>query len=86
MENFGWFLYLNVLTFIVYGVDKYKAKHNQWRISEKTLLGLAAAGGSIGAWAGMMVFRHKTQHLKFKLGVPVLLLLQAAVGVYWLWK
>lgn len=86
MENLSWLIYLNVLTFIVYGVDKYKAKHKQWRIPEKTLLGLAAAGGSIGAWAGMMVFRHKTQHLKFKLGVPVLFLLQVAVGMYWLRK
>lgn len=86
MENFGWIIFLNILTFIVYGIDKYKAKHNQWRISEKTLLGLAAAGGSVGAFLGMHIFRHKTQHWKFTLGVPVLFLLQVAVGVYWLWK
>jgi len=86
MENFGWIIFINALTFLVYGIDKYKAKHNQWRVSEKTLLGLAAAGGSVGAWAAMMVFRHKTQHLKFKLGVPVLFLLQVAVGMYWLGK
>ena len=63
---------INVITFIVYGIDKLKAKKGWWRIPEATLLLLAAIGGSIGAWCGMMLFRHKTKHWKFKLGVPMI--------------
>lgn len=69
---------VNVLTFSLFGVDKYKAKRRKWRISEKTLLLFAAIGGSPGALAGMGVFHHKTKKAKFALGVPVMLLLQAA--------
>lgn len=59
-------LVINVITFVVYGIDKLKAKKHWWRISEATLLLLAAAGGSIGAWLGMKVWHHKTMHKKFK--------------------
>ena len=62
-------LIINVVTFFVYGIDKYKAKHAKWRISETTLLLLAAIGGSIGAWCGMKVWHHKTMHKKLKYGV-----------------
>ena len=55
-------LVINVITFVVYGIDKLKAKKHWWRISEATLLLLAAAGGSIGAWLGMKVWHHKTMH------------------------
>ena len=75
-------LAVNAVTFIVYGIDKYKAKHAKWRISEATLLLLAVAGGSIGAWCGMKVWHHKTMHKKFKYGVPVILLLQVALTVW----
>lgn len=75
-------LSLNMATFIAYGIDKYKAKHHQWRTPEATLLVLALLGGSIGATLGMQVFRHKTQHLKFKYGVPVILLAQLAFVLY----
>ena len=75
-------LAVNALTFIVYGIDKYKAKHDNWRISEATLLLLAVFGGSIGAWFGMKVWHHKTMHKKFKYGVPVILLLQVALAVW----
>lgn len=72
MNSIGIFpLYLiaiNVITFVVYGIDKIKAKEHWWRISEATLLLLAAFGGSLGAWAGMYVFHHKTKHKKFKWG------------------
>ncbi|MBR2102030.1 MAG: DUF1294 domain-containing protein [Prevotella sp.] len=67
---------INVITFIVYGLDKWKARHFQWRISEAMLLGLAVIGGSIGALSGMQVWRHKTKHKKFKYGVPLILLAQ----------
>lgn len=57
-------------------VDKIKAKRNLWRIPEATLIGVAAIGGSIGAIAGMNLFRHKTKHAKFYIGLPVILALQ----------
>ena len=72
---------LNVVTFLVYGIDKLKARKNKWRIPESTLLLLAAFGGSIGAWLGMRVWHHKTMHRKFKYGVPLILFLQIALLV-----
>ena len=72
-------LAINIVTFLVYGIDKLKAKRGAWRIPESTLLLLAAIGGSIGAWLGMEVWRHKTMHRKFTLGVPAILLVQVAV-------
>lgn len=70
---------INMLTFCVYGIDKRKAIRKQWRVPERTLLFLAVIGGSIGALAGMQVFRHKTRHLKFKLGVPGILVVQVII-------
>ena len=70
---------INILTFLVYGIDKWKAKQDGWRISEATLLMLAVIGGSIGALLGMQVWRHKTMHLKFKYGLPLILLAQIAL-------
>ena len=75
-------LAINVVTFIVYGIDKYKAKKAKWRISEATLLLLAVLGGSIGAWMGMKVWHHKTMHKKFKYGIPAILLIQIALMTY----
>ena len=75
-------LAVNIATFLLYGVDKYKAKKNKWRISEATLLTMAAIGGSIGAWAGMRLWHHKTMHKKFKYGIPVIIIMQIAFGVY----
>ena len=65
---------INVVTFFMYGVDKWKAKKSKWRIRETALLGLAVLGGSIGAWSGMKVWHHKTQHKKFKYGVPAIIM------------
>ena len=82
-------LAINVVTFIVYGIDKYKAKKAKWRIPETTLLLLAVLGGSIGAWMGMKVWHHKTMHKKFKYGIPAILLIQIALMAYLhmnLWK
>ena len=70
---------INVVTFIAFGIDKWKAKHSRWRIPEAVLLGLAVVGGSIGALLGMEVWRHKTMHKKFKYGVPLILLAQIAM-------
>lgn len=75
---------INIMTFIVYGIDKWKAKHLKWRISEATLLGLAIIGGSIGAWLGMKTWHHKTMHWKFKYGIPFILLLQIATTLKFL--
>ena len=67
---------INIVTFLVYGIDKWKAKRSKWRIPEATLLGLTVIGGSIGAWLGMKVWHHKTMHKKFKYGLPLILLAQ----------
>ena len=87
-----YWLVINILTFAVYGIDKWrstsgrllptgrkKAKQGSWRISETTLLMLAVIGGTIGALLGMQVWRHKTMHLKFKYGLPLILLPQIAL-------
>ena len=71
-----YFLLINALGFLLMLTDKYKAKRNLWRIPEATLMGVAAIGGSIGAIAGMNLFRHKTKHPKFYFGLPVILALQ----------
>ena len=71
-------LVINILTFVVFGIDKWKAKQGSWRISEATLLMFAVIGGTIGALLSMQVWRHKTMHLKFKYGLPLILLAQIA--------
>ena len=73
---------INVATFFTFGIDKLKAKHAKWRIREAALLTLAVLGGSIGAWLGMKVWRHKTMHKKFKYGIPLILLVQIALISY----
>ena len=77
----GFLLAVNIATFFMYGIDKYKAKKGKWRISEATLLLMAAIGGSIGAWAGMRLWHHKTMHKKFKYGIPVIIM-QIALVTY----
>lgn len=79
---FYYLLAINVVTFFVYGIDKLKAKKGLWRIPEATLLMLAVIGGSLGAWSGMGVWRHKTMHLKFKYGVPAIILIQLSLFIY----
>ena len=75
-------LAINAITFILYGIDKLKAKKGKWRIPEATLLLLAVVGGSIGAWLGMKVWHHKTLHKKFRYGVPLILIAQIALCIY----
>ena len=69
---------INILTFIIFGIDKANARKKAWRISEATLFLLVIVGGSIGSWLGLNVWRHKTKHAKFKYGVPAILALQIA--------
>ena len=78
----GYLLAVNITSFLLYGIDKYKAKKGRWRISEATLLTMAAIGGSIGAWAGMRLWHDKTMLKKFKYGIPVIIIMQIALVVY----
>ncbi len=79
----AYLLLMSLLAFALYSIDKVKAKHGQWRIPERTLILLAYLGGAAGAWIGMQVFRHKTQHTKFRVLVPIALLLWlAAIGFF----
>lgn len=73
---------VNVITLAVYIADKIKARRHAWRISEAALLLWAVAGGSLGALVGIFVIRHKSRHLKFRYGVPAILMLQAALAVW----
>lgn len=78
-------LYLTVINaagFLIMLIDKYRAKHGLWRIPEKTLFLTALLGGSIGCIAGMQVFRHKTKHLSFTIGMPAILVLQLAAAIF----
>ena len=78
---YGALIYLaviNIVAFFLYGIDKWKAKRNKWRITEARLLWIAVAGGIIGALLGMKVWHHKTQHAKFRFGLPAILILQIA--------
>ena len=78
----GYLLAVNITSFLLYGIDKYKAKKGRWRISEATLLLMAVIGGSIGAWGGMRIWHHKTMHKMFKYGIPVIIIFQVALAVY----
>lgn len=75
---------INIITFVLYAIDKLNAKTDSWRISERILILFAVAGGSAGALLGMYICRHKIRKPKFKFGVPVILVVQIIVIVYWL--
>jgi uncharacterized membrane protein YsdA (DUF1294 family) len=77
---------VNIVTFAVYGVDKHRAITKSWRIPEATLITLAAVGGSIGALLGMRIFRHKTKHPKFYIGVPVIFIIQIVAVWFFFFK
>ena len=88
----AWLAVINLITFLIFGLDKWKARRKVQhesvrRVPEKTLFLLAVLGGSVGALLGMLVFRHKTLHRVFRVGVPVILavqlLLAAAIALYW---
>lgn len=75
-------LLINAVGFAIMLYDKYLAKNKLWRIPEKTLLGIAAFGGSIGCLFGMYTARHKTKHLKFTVGIPLILVLQVGIAAF----
>ena len=77
----NYLIIINIITFFIYGFDKWKAKRRKRRISEISLLALAVIGGGIGAWIGMKVWHHKTLHKKFRYGVPVILMIQVALFI-----
>ena len=77
---------INVVTFFMFGIDKWKAKKSKWRIREATLLGLAVLGGCIGAWLGMKVWHHKTLHKKFRFGVPAIIIIQLLLIGYFTYQ
>ena len=79
-------LLVNIVAFAAYGIDKRKAQKNKWRIPESTLLLLAFIGGSLGALLGMRTFHHKTKHWKFKILVPLFLVLQLALAVWLIYR
>lgn len=80
-----WLLYyliaISLMGFVLMGFDKWKSKAGLWRISERTLLFVALAGGSAGIYLGLKIFHHKTKHFKFKVIVPILLLLQIILSL-----
>ena len=84
-ELYLYFAVVNVVAFALYGLDKYKAKTGAWRIPEKTLLGIAAIGGSIGALVGMNFFHHKTKHWYFKYGLPAIVAIHLGIAAYFGW-
>ena len=77
-----YFLVMNIITFLLMGYDKHEAKVNQWRISEKALFLFCLFGGSIGGICGMYAFRHKTQKWYFKIGFPLILIIQIGIIIY----
>ena len=77
-------LIINAAGFLLMLIDKYKARKNLWRIPEKTLLGVALMGGSVGSYAGMQLFRHKTKHPQFYIGIPIIMAVQFIAAAYFL--
>ena len=75
-------LIINAAGFLLMRIDKGKARKNRWRIPEATLMTVAALGGSAGALLGMYLFRHKTRHPKFTLGIPLILAVQVVIAVW----
>ncbi len=75
-------LIINAVGFLLMLADKYKARKKRWRIPEATLMGVAAIGGSVGSLIGMYAVRHKTRHLKFTVGIPIILVLQIVAAIF----
>lgn len=75
-------IFINFIGFSIMLIDKNRAIHKEWRVREKTLIGISIIGGSVGMLLGMHVFRHKTKHLKFTIGVPFIFILQLVLLIY----
>ena len=82
----GWLVIMNIIGFIIMGADKKKARSNSWRIRESTLFLVSLIGGSLGTLVGMYVFRHKTKHWYFVIGMPLILILHIALAVFLCYK
>ena len=79
---FAYLLLINAAGFLIMLMDKRKAMKNRWRIPERTMIATAILGGSLGIYAGMQLFRHKTKHAKFYIGVPLILAMQILISVF----
>ncbi len=88
MQNFMviYMTVINIATFLAFGIDKSKAKRGSYRISEKMLLSLCMVGGSIGGIIGMQIFRHKTKHIIFNLGIPAIIVIQYGVVLFCIYR
>lgn len=80
----GYLIFINIISLVAYAMDKHKAKKKKWRIPERNLLLAALLGGSIGALIGVFGLRHKSRHLKFVLGVPIIFALHVIFAVYFI--
>lgn len=78
---YAYLVIINAMGFLIMLADKKKAIRGAWRIPERTLMAIAILGGSIGCLLGMNLFRHKTKHLKFTIGIPLILAVQVVLGV-----
>ena len=78
----AYFIVMNIAGLLVMYLDKHKARKHKWRIPEKTLFIVSLLGGSIGTWSGMYIFRHKTKHWYFVVGMPLILILQTGLYVF----
>lgn len=78
----AYFIIMNIAGLLVMYMDKHKARKHKWRIPEKTLFIVSLLGGSIGTWSGMYIFRHKTKHWYFVVGMPLILILQTGLYVF----
>lgn len=78
----AYFIVMNIAGLLVMYLDKHKARKHKWRIPEKTLFIVSLLGGSIGTWSGMYIFRHKTKHWYFVIGMPLILVLQTGLYIF----
>ncbi|MCD8125274.1 MAG: DUF1294 domain-containing protein [Lachnospiraceae bacterium] len=78
----AYLIFINLLAFALFGLDKHRARNHAWRIPERTLLFSAVLGGSLGALLGMHFFHHKTKHRRFTLGIPLILAMQIAAAIF----
>ncbi|WP_459836357.1 DUF1294 domain-containing protein [Clostridium carnis] len=79
-------IFINLFSLLLMYVDKQKAIKHKWRIKESTLMFISILGGSLGSLLGMNLFRHKTKHIKFSLGIPIIILIQVSLFIYFILK